>query len=376
MQSIKNKDIEIKDPIHGFIELNEIEKEIIDSLVFQRLRNIKQLATAYLVYPGATHTRFSHSLGTLFLASKMAEHFSLDESENLIVRVCALLHDVGHFPFSHDSELVLSKYVGTHEENAKRKIEKSELKDILLKFFSKTEVSKISNFNSLKLFDLISSDIGADRMDYLNRDAYYTGVAYGIIDSERLIGRMHFDGREIYIDEGGLEASESLLIARFMMFSTVYLHPTVRIASAMLRKAISIALENNEIDAKNFIDLDDFEALYVLSKTSAKDLIDKIRKRELYKKVLALDFFKTDIKELEEKISSISDSIIIDIPQSFYKLKGFDVVFKNGEKKNILKASSLVSSLKRAEKERMKILILSPKEKREKILNACSSFLK
>lgn len=361
--------INIKDPIHGIIELNELEGKIIDCEDFQRLRRIKQLATAHLVYPGANHTRFEHSLGTLFLASKIADKLKIDKDKKLEIRLHALLHDLGHVAFSHDSEYILKKYLGTHEKIGKEKILKGEIGDRISENFNK---NKIADFEHSEYAQIVSSDIGADRMDYLKRDAYYTGVAYGIIDDERLINKMYFDRGRIGVEEDALEASESLLIARFMMFSTVYFHHTVRIASAMLRRAIMIGIKQN-FEIEKFLDKGDAEILFLLSKNKvAGGYLNALFKRTLYKQVycIAQDKLnnKISLENMERKLSSVGkcDVIIDAIPNSF-KLQGFNIRKSNGKKYEISKISELVRGLKIAEESRKKVFVLVPASSRKKL---------
>ena len=169
----------IRDPLHGTVHLTDLEEKMLDAQPMQRLRGIRQLAMAYLVYPGANHTRFEHSIGTLALAGKMCEELGIGEDRAAKVRAAALLHDVGHVAFSHESEQVIMRKLGTHEEVGKRIITKGEIADILSESFSAREIAKLPD---KPLGQIIASDIGADRKDYLLRDSHYTGVDYGIVD--------------------------------------------------------------------------------------------------------------------------------------------------------------------------------------------------
>ncbi|WP_342764048.1 HD domain-containing protein [Thermococcus thioreducens] len=164
----------VHDPIHGHIELDEFAVRLVDTPEFQRLRRITQLGMAFLAYPSARHTRFEHSLGTFYLAKRIAEHNP--EIEEGAVHA-ALLHDLGHYPFSHTLEALYPR----HEENTKWLIRHGEIGDVLREQYSLRE------FIELFKHPLVSGDIDADRMDYLVRDAYYTGVAYGLVDLDRLV---------------------------------------------------------------------------------------------------------------------------------------------------------------------------------------------
>lgn len=368
--------ISIKDPVHGFIELDEFEARVIDSMDFQRLRRIRQLATAYLVYPGANHTRFEHSLGTLRLASLICRKLEIEEEEARKIRLYALLHDLGHISFSHEAESVTGKFLGSHEKIGMEKMLSGELGDLLFEDFSKAELAGLGRSAYSKI---ITSDIGADRMDYLKRDAHYTGVAYGIIDEERIIGKMHFGRGEPLVEEGALEASESLLIARFMMFSTVYLHHTVRIASAMLARSLETAIEEEGLDPKTLLSLGDSEALLLLSKKKkAGKYAQAIMDRNLYKQVYALSPSKISEKDkgkTEAELSALAGcDIIIDIPPAFFKLSGFSVRMHSGKMEEIGKISELVRALKFAEESRKKALVLAPEKCREKSEEVCRKY--
>lgn len=348
----------IRDPIHGVITLSEQEKRVIDTTEFQRLRGVKQLAMAQLVYPGATHSRFEHSLGTLYLASRIASRLNLEDEIREKVRLFALLHDVGHCAFSHEGERVL-KEKGNHEKWMVEIIKKSEISSIISENYS---LNELVEFGNSSYGEIIHGDIGADRLDYLLRDSHYTGVAYGIVDKERLIERMFFENG-LGVDAGGLEASESLLIARFMMYSTVYQHRTVRIASAMLRRALHNAL-NEGLRFEEMFSKDCVVFEKLLSFPSAKDYALSLQNRRLYKEVYSLPSLNNPEKWERILKEECDCDVIIDMPYSFSKLKGFKIKTAEGIK-DIMDVSALLSSLVSAEKSRNMVLILAPKEKRE-----------
>ncbi|MGB9719851.1 MAG: HD domain-containing protein [Candidatus Anstonellales archaeon] len=350
----------IKDSIHGFIETSREEEKIIDTPQFQKLRHVRQLALAHLVYPGANHTRFEHSLGTMHIAGKIAERLKLDVRK---ARLLGLLHDLGHVAFSHESERVLSQYLGTHEEVGKKLIEKSEIADVIFSNYSKKEL-----FSGPEM-EIIDFDLGADRLDYLNRDSYYTGVAYGVIDEGRIVSTLAF-GKRIYLERGGLEAAESMLIARFMMFFTVYFHKTVRIASAMLRKAIQQSISSGAIEPEDFIDGWDDEILAKLSQKN--ELARRILQRRLYKLAYELPFSDENAK-LARQLEC--ENVIIDLPYSVYKLRGFDVELE-GKKKKIDECSVLVKDLKEAEKSKLKIFVICEESRRRKVAEEMEKMLK
>ena len=250
----------VRDAIHGYVHLTEKEVEIIGVPVFQRLRGIKQLANTHLVYPGAVHTRFEHSLGTLELAYRMAQMIeSLRDNweKARIIRYAALLHDVGHGPFSHVFEDIVSRI--TKKSSFKHE---SVTLDILqndekiAKILGEYKDSVIDLLGSKKRFVehcIIDGPLDADKLDYLQRDSYHAGVAYGVFDSTRVLhtlkeirGRF-LDTEESYlgVDMKGREAVIGMLLAYYYMHETVYSHKTRRIADAMLTRSAELAAKND-----------------------------------------------------------------------------------------------------------------------------------
>ncbi|MFH0896779.1 MAG: HD domain-containing protein, partial [Candidatus Bathyarchaeota archaeon] len=258
---------EIRDPIHGYISMSSVEKDIIDTRPVQRLRRIKQLSGAYFTYPGAEHSRFSHSLGVMHLAGILGNHLKelgyIDENDVQKIRIGGLLHDVGHGPFSHMYEEVLNKYRDTtHEDLTQWLIKDSELKDPLEKYgYSIEEMSKlavgrsdISGKNFLN--QVIASQFNVDIMDYLVRDSHFAGVEYGNIDVIRLINALDVIGSVLAMDVATLYALEAFVIARYEMFKAVYFHRTVRAAEVMIIRAMAYA--NEILGLTSFKTIDDY----------------------------------------------------------------------------------------------------------------------
>lgn len=361
----------IKDEIHGNIEVSESERAVIDHPDFQRLRRIKQMAFTYLVYPGAMHTRFEHSLGVMHLSSVLCERLGFDKETSSIVRMFALIHDIGHLPFSHESEKVLKHYIGNHEQIGRKKILEGSLKDVINE-----------NFNAKKVLDMekslhgrvVTSDLGVDRMDYLVRDARNTGVAYGMIDIERIIHTLEMKKNDIVLKEGGLEAAESLLIARFMMFSTVYLHKTVRISAALFHRALDCAITSEELNPGTMPNLSDDELIsFLYSCPSSKKYAEMLTQRRLYKEAFTLDseefsHLSSGIKDLENEISSKAGcEVIMEYPTGFFKPVEFKVHLEDGKISTISEISDLIRALKLSEDRRRKLLVLCPENYREKV---------
>lgn len=249
----------ILDPIHGPIPLTPIEIDVISTPVFQRLRNITQLSMASLVFPGATHNRFQHCLGTmqvidkLLYTLKMEEYLPKEEETKdriiQILRISALLHDCGHLPFSHTFENLYLK--GAHEEFGRCIIERSSISNYLEKngiqpatignLVTGNAPMKDPNVKELtELIPLLHSNADADRMDYLLRDAYYTGVPYGRIDINRICNHVSlFEGR-ICFHEKVQDALEDFLFSRYQMYKIVYIHKTVIGYELILQKLYAL----------------------------------------------------------------------------------------------------------------------------------------
>ncbi len=259
-------------PIHGTIELDDFAVRLIDTPEFQRLRRITQLGFVFLAYPTARHTRFEHSLGTFHLARKIADR-NPDVGRGVIY--AALLHDLGQYPFSHTLEAIYPR----HEGNTAWFVKNGGIRDIIEESYS------IEEFLRLLKHPVVSGDIDADRMDYLVRDAYYTGVAYGLVDLDRLIRNLHWDGERLVVLEKGIMAAQNLLLARSMMYPTVYLHHVSRIAGAMLVEAVK--LEGIPLDEIRLMDEIDLMArLRTSERAEVRELVRAIDTRRLYKRVV------------------------------------------------------------------------------------------
>ena len=207
----------IRDSVYGDINLNEFEVKVMDMPQFQRIRRIKQLGLINLIYPGANHSRFEHCVGTMYLASKLATKLNLSKDEIELARISGLLHDIGHGPFSHVSEGVLSF---PHEELTKFVIEQTSMHDLLDEKFDTKEIGDIIQGKG-KLGPIISGELDVDRMDYLLRDSHNTGVAYGVIDYERIISNLTLEDG-LVLDIKGVQPAEGALVSRYFMYPSVY----------------------------------------------------------------------------------------------------------------------------------------------------------
>jgi hypothetical protein len=257
---------EIRDPVHGYVKLTEVERDLVDTPFVQRLRRVHQLAGSYLVYPGAVHTRFEHVVGAMHLAGKIAEALApsagIGPDQVQEVRIAALLHDVGHGPFSHMYEEVLAEKTKlTHEDISQRIVLETSVRDVLERNgFSAKKMSKfaVGKQGGLPPFmnEAIAGGLSADIMDYLLRDSYFTGVEYGKVDVMRVIDSLQVADGHMAVEEAALYAFEALLLARYEMFKAVYFHRTVRAAELMLVQSMKLA--DAALGLTNLSDLDGY----------------------------------------------------------------------------------------------------------------------
>lgn len=303
----------IHDSLHGSIKLEGIFLELVDTPELQRLRGIQQLGMAYLVFPGASHTRFSHSLGTYFIASQVASTLSLTEEEQRLVNVAALLHDIGHGPFSHTLEYAYySRFQTSHTDTAsdiicgeseiikeREMLDTPTIPELLEKYdVHPKEVSQLIQGMKVPyewtltpwlegnperpsyLTQIIHGDVDADQLDYLLRDSYYTGVAYGIIDLPYLLNTLELHNDTLAVNPKGVEAVEAVMVARSLMFSSVYYHHAVRIAETMLSRAAEESLE------RDIMGMGDGEFFAHLEGGTPyqRDIVKRLRYRQLFKR--------------------------------------------------------------------------------------------
>lgn len=260
----------IRDPVFGYIGLTDVERNIIDTFPVQRLKGIKQLSVTSIAYPGGTHSRFSHALGTMHLAGAIAEglenEVEITEEKWQLVRLAGLLHDLGHGPFSHSSEAIFSTKINmNHEDLGEKVIRESSLADrISEQGYDPNKLADLvfgESADEKYLKQIITSQFDADKMDYLRRDSYFTGVEYGQVDVHRLIQAMEVIDDDIAIDKKALSALETFMIARYEMFLNVYYHHSVRAAEIMLRSAMNHAREILGLttfdNIEEFLQLDD-----------------------------------------------------------------------------------------------------------------------
>ena len=294
----------IKDPVHGYVEVDKSVIPILDSAPVQRLRYVRQLGFSYLVYPGANHTRFEHSLGTMHLAGMMSRQLGISPEDIRLIEVAAILHDIGHGPFSHSIEPVMQEFTGKCHHEVWEKLDGPVLGPVIGGSPVDTGELKEVLQGKHRLSGIIYGDLDVDRMDYLRRDAHYTGVPYGTVDSDRLVRSTLLSEDGIVIDEGGINAAESLLIARTLMRPSVYYHHVSRIAETMFDVAVFRHLYNkpgNVID--ELLVMDDascMQALRTSENPVTSALVNRIYYRKLFKRALYVGKEQVNTKSLAE----------------------------------------------------------------------------
>ena len=404
--------LDIIDPIHDFVRVYDNELKIIDTPIFQRLRRIRQLSGAHLIYPGAQHTRFEHSLGVMHIASMAGQVLaekgvvSSDDIQNL--RLASLLHDIGHGPFSHlFEEIFEEKRKISHEDLGRDIILKTEIGDIISKNgFDKKLITKLAFGDSKLQFmnEIISGVLSADIMDYLLRDGYFTGAEHAKIDHHRLTHSLDVYKNKLALDKSSLVNFETMMISRYQMFKAVYFHKTVRAGEVMLLEAMDLAegeLGLSSMNLDEYLQLSDDVILAKLlnlpehnsklkaSKKIATDYLNRNLFKSVFETTLAgKAITKKHMQELREEISKKSkidiNEIFVDssntpsIPLSPSKKESKSIILLENDGNKTTAKEILISQIKlvSAMSGFMKILrVYTPAKNRKKVEMAAKSIL-
>jgi uncharacterized protein len=291
----------VRDPLWDNIRLEPAAASAMDTAAFQRLRYVRQLGHAFLVYPGATHTRFEHGLGAYHLArlalARLQERGDLDgvdETACLAVRLAALLHDIGHYPFSHALE---EAGLPSHESLGARRLHQGTLGELLRSLGGDQLIHAIADLiegtSTSPLSGLVSGSLDLDKIDYLSRDARMCGVPYGTVDVDRLLASLTLvelpgGRREVGVHEKGISALESLLFAKYQMYRNVYWHHAVRAATCMFKRAVRATLAAGTLELAEIEDATDGTMDALLIQRDPSGLARALRERRLYKRALDL----------------------------------------------------------------------------------------
>ena len=375
----------IRDPLHGHVEVDKVGLKLLDTKEMQRLRRVRQLGFTYLVYPGANHTRFEHSLGTYHLTDLLLKQLKIEGEE---LKAAALLHDIGHGPYSHVTERVISRYTKKTHEDVRDTISKGQIGEVLEEFFiNPNDVA--DHIKGTSNLQILHSEIDVDRMDYLIRDAYYTGVAFGMVDHMRLIHEMDIIGGKLVVKIEGIQAVESLLVSRFLMRPTVYFHHVSRIAESMLTGALDHMIENGQLDVGALRSMDDYELNMIMrgSEGYSREIIERINNRRLFKRAIFVgprsiniaSLIRENRKILEKEIAERSGVdekyVILDIPKE-PKMEEMKANIVIGEDvKRLDDVSQLVKMLELAQWENYRVGVYTPKEHKEDVAKAARDIL-
>jgi HD superfamily phosphohydrolase len=380
----------IKDSVHDHINIDGLAMDLLDTSTVQRLRHIKQLGTVSLVYPSANHTRFEHSIGVYHLACKVTDNLEAPSHMANHIRAAAMLHDVGHSPYSHNIETLLNHKTGFKHEDIGDLLTNPPLSNVLDKHELDAKIIADLILGKGRYGQIISSSIDVDRMDYLSRDAHHTGVPYGLIDHGRLVRELRFIDDQLVLSEGNIQTAESLLLARALMGPTVYNHHVARISKSILRRATELLLDSNAITVPDLRNMDDHDLHSALrNHKEASHLEKRIANRDLYKRVIwaemkdvPSDVINADPEMVHKFEDSISNSlninpqsVIIDIPPLPSKTEGEIQVEIAGEIRMLAEQSPLVKSLYDAQVEQWRLGVYTPKELVEKVGRSAESEL-
>ena len=401
----------IRDPVHGFIKFNGIERDIINAPPFQRLRYIRQLALTYLVYPGAEHSRFSHSLGVMEFATKVydtliAKHRAdIDWNQDRIkrnrqlLRLAALLHDLGHAPFSHASDDLFENGMD-HEKYSEKLILTPPIKDIINQLPDKginvtsMDVSSLLSGENIDadgafLKEIYTGEIDVDKMDYLLRDSLFTGVHYGRFDHDRLINTLCLIQtpnsedviRTLAVEEGGLHALEALVLARYFMFTQVYFHRVRRSYDHHLENFLKIKLGHYPLNLDDYLTWDDNKVLGLLKEATDNEDARCILTRNHY--VEAFNTPEHTDSEQRTRFKWMSEKVIEEFPdvkcyideaeKAPHKFQKVDFYVKKrdrGEISLVTKESKIINSLQNIEQYR----IFVSRENRDQVKTFCDKF--
>lgn len=290
----------VRDPLWNNIRLDPLALALVDTGAMQRLRYVRQLGLAHLVYPGATHTRFEHALGTYHLArltlgilQERGDLRALPADEAAVVRAAALLHDIGHYPFAHALEEIGAPH---HEDVGRTLITSGDVARLLVERIAPDAPARVAALiggrSESPLQGLVSGSLDLDKIEYLKRDALMCGVPYGEIDVDRLINSLTLvqvsaggSSRSVIgVTEKGLSALESLLFAKYQMYRNVYWHHAVRSATVMYKRIVGDALVSGVLDVQRLPDFTDEQLLQHLAKSAPSQLVLRLRERRLYKR--------------------------------------------------------------------------------------------
>ncbi len=402
---------EVRDPVHGFIYFDETEMRIVNTLIFQRLRYIRQLAFTHIVYPGAEHSRFAHSMGVMEFATKMYDTLMMKDlaqkkkwskararRNRQLLRLAALLHDTGHAPFSHASEELLRGV--KHEEISRRFILADPLRSLINEYRKEHGITAedVASFFSVEniepdiafLKEIFAGEIDADKLDYLYRDSLFTGVHYGRFDYQRLIQSLCViedpddTGNLIMaIEHGGLHALEAMVLARYFMFTQVYFHKIRRAYDHHLLDFLKKHVGHYPGSLNEYVKWDDNRVFALLREHHQDDDARRILTRDPFVQAFPTpehidEEERTRFGWLRETLEREFEGVRIfydtaeGSPHKFEKI-GTYVLSPSTSTPNLVQSESgIIRSLRKIEQYR----VFTPKENKQEIQEFCTEFWK
>ncbi|MFB6117892.1 HD domain-containing protein [Halosegnis sp.] len=377
----------IKDSVHDWIPLDPVAGDLIDTPAVQRLRHVKQLSTVQLVYPSANHTRFEHSLGVYHLADRALESLGVDEPQAQTVRAAALLHDIGHGPYGHQTEEIIRRETGRDHDEIGELLIETELAGVLEAHdIAPDQVAALVRGEG-ELGQLVSGELDVDRMDYLVRDAHHTGVPYGTIDHGRLVHDLRFVDGQLVLTEGNVQTAESLLLARALMDGIVYRHHVSRIAGKMLERAAERLLAA-DISVDQFRRMADHDLLVALCER-VSDLGERIERRDLYKRATwagletvpdaLTELSRADerqaAREIADRAGVPREHVLVDVPDRPRLKEARTRVVVGGVVQRLEEASKLVGALRDTRRAGWRLGVYAPADKTAAVGRAAEEIL-
>jgi len=375
----------IKDSVHDHIEVTGVARDLLETAPVQRLRRISQLGTVVLVYPSANHSRFEHSLGVYHLADRALDQLGIEGQQGERVRAAALLHDVGHGPYSHNVEALIHRETGLYHDDVAGLVGGGKIAGILSDHGINPDRIADLIAGEGELGQLVSGELDVDRMDYLVRDAHHTGVPYGTIDHGRLIRQLRFVNGDLALAEGNVQTAESLLLARALMNPTVYRHHVARIAKAMLRRGTERLLEHGSTAPEDLRRMDDYGLRVALRNCEATEpYARRLDDRSLFKRAVwaemdavpeeLLEASHEEVRRLETEIATAANvdpaTVILDVPDVPTMTESTSRVVVHGAVRRLEEQSTLVSALRAAQRDQWRLGVYAPAERSEHVGSA------
>jgi len=380
----------IKDSVHDWVEVDGVAEALLDTPAVQRLRHIKQLSTIRLVYPSANHTRFEHSLGVYHLADRALDYLGVTGARADTVRAAALLHDIGHGPYGHQTEGIIQRHLGRHHDDVAHLLVDGDIGAVLREHGLDPERVAATVRGDGKLGQLVAGELDVDRMDYLVRDAHHTGVPYGTIDYGRLLRALAFRGDDLVLAEGNVATAESLLVGRALMNATVYRHHVSRIAGAMLDRAGERLLDAAALDPEAFARMTDAELLGALRERDATaDAARRITDRDLYKRAVwaergdvpdgVVDADYAAVREFEREIADTAGvperEVVVDNPGRPSMPESSVRVVVGDDVRPLHEQSPLVQGLQESQRVQWRFGVYAPAERVPEVAAAAERVL-